>query len=257
MVFPADIRADARPMIVVNEALARRFWPRENAVGKRLRMKDRDELAEIIGVVGDVQMAANLGSPQTRFQVYRPLIQFPPRYQAIILRTSVPPESVNESVRRVVATLDPDLPVAGGSSVRTAIDRSLDNVNLIIANLAIFAGMGLLIAVVGLYGVIAHLTAQRTRDIGVRIALGAGYGAVVSMILRQGTLLFGLGMALGLPGYVAVQILLGRTMPSMPFPGYWLAAAILAVLGVATLVASYLPAHRAARTDPLIALRAE
>ncbi|MFT3828546.1 MAG: ABC transporter permease [Opitutaceae bacterium] len=256
-VFPADLRADARPMIVVNEALARRFWPGENAVGKRLRMRDRDELAEIIAVVGDVQMAANLGAPPTRLQIYRPLVQFPPRYQAIILRSSVPPASISETVRRTVAALDPDLPVAGAGSVRDAIDRSLDNINLVIVNLAIFAGMGLLISVVGLYGVIAHLTAQRTRDIGVRIALGADYGAIVAMVLRQGTLLFALGMAVGLPAYLVVQRMLGRTMPEMPFPGYWLAAVILGVLGVATLIASFLPAHRAARTDPLVALRAE
>lgn len=256
-VFPADLRADARPMIVVNEALARRFWPGQDAVGKRLRMKERDELAEVVAVVGDVQMAANLGAPATRLQVYRPLVKFPPRYQTIVLRTSVPPESLAEPVRRTVAALDPDLPVAGGGAVREAIDRNLDNINLIIANLGIFAGMGLLIAIVGLYGVISHLTAQRTRDIGVRIALGADYRAIVSMILRQSILLFGLGMVLGLPGYVAVQRLLGNTMPSMPFPGYWLATVILAILGLATLVASFLPAHRAARTDPLIALRAD
>lgn len=255
--FPSDLRADARPMVVVNEALARRFWPGQDAVGKRLRLKERDELAEIVAVVGDVQMAANLGAPATRLQVYRPLIKVPPRYQSIILRTSVPPESLAEPVRRTVASLDPDLPVAGGGSVREAIARSLDNINIIIANLGIFAGMGLLIAIVGLYGVIAHLTAQRTRDIGVRIALGAGYRSIVSMILRQSVLLFGLGMALGLPGYVAVQRLLGNTMPSMPFPGYWLAAVILAVLGLATFAASFLPAHRAARTDPLVALRAD
>jgi ABC-type antimicrobial peptide transport system permease subunit len=141
--------------------------------------------------------------------------------------------------------------------VRESIDRNMDNINLIIANLAIFAGMGLLIAIVGLYGVISHLTAQRTRDIGVRIALGADYRSIVSMVLRQSVLLFALGMGIGLPGYIAVQRLLGNTMPSMPFPGYWLAAVILAVLGLATLVASFLPAHRAARTDPLIALRAD
>ena len=256
-VFPADLRADARPMVVVNETLARRFWPGQDAIGKRLRLKDRDELAEIIGVVGDVQMAANLGAPATRLQIYRPLVQFPLRYQSIILRTSVPPESVTESVRRAVAALDPDLPVAGSGSVRESIRQSLDNINLIVANLGIFAGMGLLIAVVGLYGVISHLTAQRTRDIGVRIALGADYRSVVSMILRQGSVLFGLGMALGLPGYVAVQIMLKQTMPEMPFPGYWLGAVILAILGVATLVASFLPAHRAAQISPLEALRAD
>ncbi len=256
-IFPSDLRADARPMVIVNEALARRFWPGQDAIGKRLRMKERDELAEIVAVVGDVQMAANLGAPSTRLQVYRPLVKFPLRYQTLILRTSVPPASVSESVRRAVAALDPDLPVADSGSVRESIVRNMDNINLIIANLSIFAGMGLLIAIVGLYGVISHLTAQRTRDIGVRIALGADYRSIVTMILRQSAVLFALGMVLGLPGYGFVQWILGSSMAAMPFPGYWLAAVIPAILGLATFAASFVPAHRAARTDPLIALRAD
>jgi predicted permease len=256
-VFPKDLRADARPMIVVNQALAQRFWPGQDAIGKRLRMTDRDELAEIIGVVGDVRMAANLGAPQSALQIYRPLVQFPPRYQSIILRTAVPPESVTESVRRAVAALDADLPVAGSGSVRANIRQNMANINIIVANLGIFAGMGLLIAIVGLYGVIAHLTAQRTRDIGVRIALGADYRDIVAMILRQGAVLFGLGMIFGLPAYIFLQVTLGRAMPEMPFPGYWLGGLILVFLGLATLAASFIPAHRAAQTTPLVALRAD
>ncbi|HLP06626.1 MAG TPA: ABC transporter permease [Opitutaceae bacterium] len=255
--FPADLRPDSRPMVIVNEALARQFWPGEDAVGKRIRIKGNDQLAEVIGVVGDVRMAVNLSAPDSRLNVYRPLVQTPPRYQQIVLRTAVPPESVAESVRRVVASLDPDLPVAGGGSVRTSIQQNMRNINLIVANLATFAGMGLLIAVIGLYGVIAHLTSQRTRDIGVRIALGAGYRAIVLMVLRQGGILFSLGAVVGLVGFVAARLFLGLAMPEMPFPGYWLAGAILAVFGVATLLASWLPAHRAARTDPLVALHAD
>jgi predicted permease len=255
--FPADLRSDSRPMVIVNESLARQFWPGEDAVGKRIRLKDSDQLAEVVGVVGDVRMAVNLGALPTRLNVYRPLVQSLLRYQSIIVRTSISPDAISEPVRRAVAALDPDLPVAGGGSVRTSINDNLTNINLVVANLAVFAAMGLLIAVVGLYGVIAHLTAQRTRDIGVRIALGAEYPTIVAMVLRQGVVIFLLGAALGLPGFVAIHILLGRAMPEMPFPGYWLAGAILAALGIAALLASWFPAHRAARTDPLIALRAD
>lgn len=252
--FPADLRADSRPMIIVNEALARRFWPGEDAVGKRVRFKDRDALAEVVGVVGDVRMAANLGQPETTLQVYRPLVQDPPRYQLIALRSAVPPETLTSAVRQAVAALDPDLPVANPGSVRENLRQGLSNINVIIVNLAVFAGMGLLIAVVGLYGVIAHLTAQRTRDIGVRIALGADYHHIVSMVLRQGLLLFGLGMILGLPLFGLARAFLSRAMPEMPFPGLWLPGAILIALGLATLLASWLPARRAARVNPLVAL---
>lgn len=252
--FPADLRADSRPMVIVNESLARRFWPGEDAVGKRVRFKDRDALAEVVGVVGDVRMAANLGRPETTLQIYRPLVQNPPRYQLIALRSGLPPETLTSAVRQAVAALDPDLPVANPGSVREALRQGLSNINVVIVNLAVFAGMGLLIAVVGLYGVIAHLTAQRTRDIGVRIALGADYRHIVTMVLRQGLLLFALGMALGLPLFGFARYFLGRTMQEMPFPGIWLPAAILLALGMATLLASWLPARRAARVNPLVAL---
>ncbi len=252
--FPADLRADSRPMVIVNESLARRFWPGEEAVGKRVRFKDRDALAEVVGVVGDVRMAANLGRPETTLQIYRPLVQNPPRYQLIALRSALPPETLTSAVRQAVAALDPDLPVANPGSVREALRQGLSNINVVIVNLAVFAGMGLLIAVVGLYGVIAHLTAQRTRDIGVRIALGADYRHIVTMVLRQGLLLFSLGMVLGLPLYGFARYFLGRTMQEMPFPGAWLPAAILLALGLATLLASWLPARRAARVNPLVAL---
>ncbi|MBK8476531.1 MAG: ABC transporter permease [Opitutaceae bacterium] len=252
--FPADLRADSRPMVIVNESLARRFWPGEDAVGKRVRFKDRDALAEVVGVVGDVRMAANLGRPETTLQIYRPLVQNPPRYQLIALRSGLPPETLTSAVRQAVAALDPDLPVANPGSVREALRQGLSNINVVIVNLAVFAGMGLLIAVVGLYGVIAHLTAQRTRDIGVRIALGADYRHIVTMVLRQGLLLFALGMAVGLPLFGFARYFLGRTMQEMPFPGIWLPAAILLALGMATLLASWLPARRAARVNPLVAL---
>ncbi len=256
-VFPRDLRTDDRPMIVINEAAAQRFWPGQDPIGKRLRVKDRDELAEVVAVVGDVRMAGNLSEPNSRLQVYRPIVVSPPRYQLIALRTSVPPETIANSVRLAVAALDPDLPVANGGSVRENIRQNMANINVVIANLAIFAGMGLLIAVVGLYGVIAHLTMQRTRDIGIRIALGATYRDIVGLILRQGLLLFGLGMALGIPLYAVVRVALGQSMPAMPFPGFWLPAVILSALGLATLVASWLPARRAALTDPLRALHAD
>ncbi len=255
--FPADLRSDSRPMVIVNDSLARRFWPGEDAVGKRVKLKGLDTLAEVMGVVGDVRLAANLCQPDTPLQLYRPLVQNPPRYQLIALRSSVPPETLTPSVRRAVAALDPDLPVANPGSVREGVRQGLANINVVIANLAIFAAMGLLIAVIGLYGVIANLTAQRTRDIGVRIALGAGYRDIVTMVLRQGLILFALGMALGLPLFLAARVFLSRAMASMPFPGLWLPLATLAVLGVATLVACWLPARRAARVDPLIALQAD
>ena len=131
------------------------------------------------------------------------------------------------------------------------------NLHVVIANLGTFAFMGLLIASIGIYGVISYLTAQRTRDIGVRIALGAQYGDVIGLILMQGTRLLAAGAALGLLGAYTVDILLQRAMPELPMPGLWLLAAVLSLLAVITMVACYLPARRAARIDPIVALRTE
>lgn len=255
--FTSSIRAEDPPVIVINEALARRFWPGESAVGKRLRIAENEQWFEVIGVAGDVHMAINLGAPESQFQLYRPLVQSPNAYFSVALRTSVPPETLVTAVGRAVAELDADLPVQQPGSLRQIIETSMANINIIIANLATFAFMGLLIASLGIYGVVSYLTAQRTREIGVRIALGAQYRDVVGMILRQGGRLLVIGGAAGLAGAYAVDILLQRAMPELPMPGPWLLAAVLLLLATITLIACYLPARRAARIDPVIALRAE
>jgi predicted permease len=255
--FSPNLKAEDPPVIIINETLARRIWPGENPVGKRLRFIDNEQWIEVIGVIGDVRMAVNLGEPSSRLQIYRPLVQAPNAYFSIALRTSVPPETLVASVRRLVAGLDADLPVQQPGSLRQAIDINMANLNIVIANLGTFAFMGLLIASIGIYGIISYLTVQRTREVGVRIALGAQYRDVVGMILRQGIRLLVYGATLGLLGTYLVDTALQRAMPELPMPGFWLQAAVLLLLATITLIACYLPARRAARIDPVIALRAE
>jgi hypothetical protein len=256
-VFSRDLRSDSQPVVIVNEALARRFWPGEDPVGRRIRMADKDDFLTVIGVVGNVRMAASLGAPDTVFQMYRPLVQAPPRYQLVALRTKLPPHSFTAAARQAVASVNPDLPLDRAGSVRDSVSQALSYLNVIITNLTILACMGLLISLIGLYGVISHLTAQRTRDIGVRIALGASYGNIVSIVLRQGASVFAGGVAIGIPLYLLGRTLLSRAVPEMPFPGLWLPALILLVLGAAAAFASWLPAHRAARLDPLRAIHSD
>ena len=229
-IFSADVTEKDPAVAVVNEAFARRFWPDGSAVGRRVRLGDDQQWLEVVGVVGDVGMLGRLTALDTPLQLYRPLSQNLTRYVGLVLRTSVTPESLTKSVREAVAALDADLPVAQPGSLRAAYERNLTNLNLVIVNLAISAGMGLLIAAVGLFGVISQLTAQRTRDIGVRIALGASRGDILRLILGEGVRLLVIGTAIGIPAYYALTMILRGALPAMQLPGLWLLAVNVAVL---------------------------
>jgi ABC-type antimicrobial peptide transport system permease subunit len=210
-----------------------------------------------VAVVDNVSMLGRFTALDTPLQLYRPFAQSPTRYLTIVLRTAVVPETVTKSVAAAVAAVDADLPVAQPGSLRASFERNLTNLNLVIVNLAISAGMGLLIAAVGLFGVISQLTAQRTRDIGVRMALGASWGDIVRLILGEGARLLAVGIVIGIPVYYALTFVLRRAMPAMALPGPWLLATNVAVLAATMLLACYLPARRATRINPVDALRAD
>ncbi|HZP59008.1 MAG TPA: ABC transporter permease [Opitutaceae bacterium] len=255
--FSTALKADDPPVAIVNEAFAQRFWPGENPIGRRVRFADRERWMQIVGVVGNVRMAVRADEPETRLQLYRPLVQTSPNYFTIALRADMSPEMLAPAVRQAVAALDADLPVARAGSLRAEIDRMLSNVNLMTINLGISATMGLLIAAIGLFGVISQLAIQRTRDIGVRIALGAHYRDIMGMVLGEGVRLLVIGVALGVPAFLALNIFVQRTIPEVPLPGLWLLATNIAVLTGTMLLACWLPAHRATRVNPVEALRAE
>jgi predicted permease len=255
--FASGLKPDDPPVAIVNAAFAQRMWPGQNPLGRRVRFASGDQWLQVVGVVGDVRMAVRLDAPETRLQLYRPLVQEPHRYFAIAVRAAVPPETLASAVRHAVAALDPDLPVARSGAVRATVERGMSNLDLVIVNLGISAGMGLLIAAVGLFGVISQLAIQRTRDIGVRIALGAGYRDIMRLILGEGVQLLGLGIATGVPLFLVVNRLLHGALPEVALPGWWLLAANVLVLAFAMLAACFLPAHRATRVDPVEALRAE
>jgi len=257
VIYSADVTEKDPPVAVINEAFARKFWPGASPLGRRVRLGDDKDWLEIVAVVADVGMLTRFTALDTPLQLYRPLSQSLTRYATIVLRTSVTPDAVTKSVREAVAGIDADLPVAQAGSLRSQFERNMANLNLVIVNLAVSAGMGLLIAAVGLFGVISQLTAQRTRDIGVRMALGAGRGDILRLILGEGARLLVLGIAIGIPAYYALTMVLRQAMPSMALPGLWLLATNVAVLAGAMLLACWLPARRATRINPVEALRSE
>ncbi len=256
--FPADLRADSPRVAVINESMARQFWPNASALGRRFGNPDpkEREWVEVIGVVRDAGFVSNFSVPDTRLQVYRPLVQEPWGYLQIALRARNP-EALAEPLRRAVADLDPDLPVADLRTVREAIDQAQHNFYIANQLLGGFAALGLILAAVGLYGVISNLVVQRTSEFGVRLALGASPAQIRRLVLDQGLRLAGVGAALGLLGSFALTRVLAAALPGLPGQDALTLATNLALLFAIALLACWLPARRATRVDPITALRAE
>lgn len=256
--FAEDIKEDGPQQIVVNEALARRFWPNESAVGKRLGVTAENNIVwrEIIGVVGNVEMAASIVDPDTALQVYRPLVQEPWSYIAVTLRSSQP-ALLAESARRAVAEIDADLSLDEASTISQFVRRSQHNLTVVGNLLSGFAALGVILAVIGLYGVISHLVAQRTNEFGIRLALGATPRDVMANVLGRGIRLALFGIVLGLGGAFILARTLASFMPRLASVDLVGITAVAALLFGVTLVSCWLPARRATKVDPLEALRAE
>jgi len=258
-VFASTDTTNRDDVVVINETMARHFWPNENPLGKRIRSRDPGEpqWQEIVGVVSDVRFPANLGAPDTRLQVYYPFAQEPRQFAAIVLRTTGKPESVASAVRRAVAEMDPDQPVNELDGARKIVDRNLANLGLVGTLLAAFAVLGLVLAAVGTYGVISSFVAQRTGEIGIRMALGARKRDVLWLVLGRGLRLILAGVLLGFGGALATARLLAAVIPELPGRDPMAIAAITIVLMTVALLACWLPARRAAKVEPMEALRYE
>jgi hypothetical protein len=256
-VFADSLRDADPPVAIINESTARRFWPGESAIGKRLKDVGNDLWLEVIGVVGDARYPALPSEPDTRLQMYRPLVQSPGTYLHIALRASLSPAALTDAVRRAVAEIDPDLPVQKPGSVRQEIAKAGANFDLVSQLLVCSAALGLLLSALGIYGVVASLMVQRIQEIGIRLALGATHADVLWLVLRSGVRLALTGTMLGLAGAIAVRQLFRAAMPTLAGNETW--TMILVTLGLAAvaLFACWLPARRATKVDPMIALRAE
>jgi predicted permease len=257
-VFTAADIADRPQVVIVNETLARRFWPSESAIGKRIgRPGQNPNWMEVVGVVNDVRFPASLGEPYTRFQAFRPLAQSPWNSVNITLRSSTTPEAFAAVLRRAVAELDPTQPVHRIRTARSLVEQGLGSISLLGTLLGAFAALGLLLAAIGIYGVISYSVAQRTGEIGIRIALGAQGRDVLWLILAKGARLILLGALLGLGGAYAVSRLLIAAIPTLPTRDPAALLVIALTLVAVALAACYLPARQAARVDPMVALRYE
>jgi predicted permease len=260
--FSAEVKPDDPRGIVINESLARRLWPDGRAIGRRIGSMDSGTAywAEVIGIVRDVDTAAATNDPSTPYVIYKPLAHEPWSYARVVVRAAPElnrVEGLAETVRRAVAEVDPDLALTNIGSVNQLASWQQHNLVLAAQTLTGFALLGLVLAAVGLYGVISNLVAQRTGEFGIRLALGAQPRGVLALVLRHGLLLCAVGVVIGLGGAYALGRFLGSLLPRLASPDPLALLGVAAVLFATALLACWLPARRATKVDPLTALRAE
>jgi putative ABC transport system permease protein len=253
--FGAQDNEKSPSAIIVSEAFARRFLNGEPALGQRLSFRGNEgPWSEIIGVVADSKYRTLGEAP--RPVVYMPLAQNHETGMTMHVRTSGEPTMMATAIRREVQSLDPNLAV-NLQSLKEVLVGSLFAARMGAMLLAIFGSLALLLAGIGLYGVMSYAVSKRTREIGIRMALGAQTGNVLRLVIKEGLMLFGGGVSAGLLVAFAVTRLVVSFLYGVSALDWMTFVAIPVVLGLVALLASYLPARRAARVDPIIALRCE
>jgi putative ABC transport system permease protein len=251
--------ANSTPVVIINQTLARKYFPGQNPLGKRLKEGGTDRKGtswmQVIGVVGDVKYEG-LERP-TAPAYYLPFQQNPMRDMFLVLHTGMKPSAIAASVRAAVRAIDPEIPVARVNTMRELVESSIAQPRFRTFLLGVFSALAMVLAAIGIYGVVAYSVAQRTREISIRMALGAQRRDVLTLVVRQGLILTLLGIGAGLVG----AFLLTRLMESLLFgvvpsdPATFLGISLL-LLAIAFL-ACYLPARRATKVDPMVALRYE
>jgi predicted permease len=245
---------EAAPVVVINETMAKRFWPTDDPIGQRLDFGDK-RLFTIVGIVADVQVRGARGTNEV--ETYVPYWQAPEAGTNLVLKCSIAPAVLIEPMKQAVKDVDPTIAVAGIASMEAIVGEANGQPRFYATMVGAFAGLALLLAAVGVYGVMAYSVSQRTSEIGVRLALGAGQQQICRLVLGDSLRLAAVGLVCGAAGALAA----GRAIRSLLFgvrsgdPVTYVATAALLV-GVA-LLASYLPARRAMRIDPMTALRTE
>lgn len=264
--FTPEDRAGSHPVVIVSESIAKKFWPGGDAIGKRLEIAGTPGMATIAGVVGDADDATLGTTPWPH--VYVPYLQVPDklledeefdfaRAMKLAVRTSLDPTALTSALVTQVHSLDSQLAIADIHTMSQKVDTSTAGPRFNTFLLGLFAFLALALAAIGIYGVLAYATAQRTHEIGIRLALGAKRTDVLRLVLGQGTKLALLGVALGAFAALGLTRLMASLLfGTTPFDILTFIA-VATVLFVVALLAAYIPARRAMRVDPMVALRYE
>jgi putative ABC transport system permease protein len=255
--FTAQEAAENRPVVVVSETLARKYFPNEDPVGRRIavEMQENPPMAEIIGVVGDVRYDRLDG------ELYPMVYQTPPQltYNAMtfVLRTDGDPLALSAAARREVQQIDADLPLADVRTLQSWIGESVSRTRFGTLLLTVFASVALLLAAVGIYGVMSYSVTQRQHEIGIRMAMGAQRRDVVWLVVSHGLILTAAGVALGAAGAFGLTRLMSGLLYGVSATDPLTFAGVALLLATAALLACYVPARRATKVDPMQALRYE
>lgn len=243
------------PSLVINETMAKKHWPTEEALGRRIRFEEDGPWFTVIGIVADVQGRGARGPNVV--EAYVPYWQMPEPGVNIVLKTATDPSALAEPLRRAVKDVDPGVAVAGISTMDQAIIDSIASSRFFALLVAIFATLAVVLAAVGLYGVMSYAVAQRTPEIGVRLALGAAERQIFGLVVGESLKLAAVGLVLGAAGSLAVGQALRQMLFGVGETDVLTFAVTATVLVGVVFLASYLPARRAMRVDPMEALRVE
>ena len=247
--------ATSPPVVLINETMARRFFPDEDPIGRRLDISGPTYMREIVGIVGDIKQES-LKTP-TPPQVYEPFAQKPGPAMRVLLRARSNPMHLVGTVRQEVRAIDSGQPISEALPMEEIVTRSLARDRFSALVLGAFACLALILAAVGLYGVVAYVVTQRTNEIGIRIALGADPRGIQRLVVFQSLRVVLIGLGLGLVGAIAVTGILRSLLYEVKPRDPMTFAVVTLLLVLVALAAAFIPARRAARVDPVLALRAE
>jgi len=244
-------------VIMVNEALAQQFWPNEEALGKRLGFKASDPQVwhEIVGIVGNIKHRRLDAEPKP--ELYFPYSQYPGTFMTLITKTNSEPVKFISAIRDQVRSLDSDQPVFDVKTMDERLSGSVAVNRFIMLLIGVFACVATLLAAVGIYGLMAYTVSQRTHEIGIRMALGAGADDVIKLVLVRGLRLVLSGMGIGVAGALGLTRVMESLLFDVSTTDPLMFAIISAVLTGVALMSCFLPAFKAVNIDPMIALRYE